>query len=75
MASTALLVSMPQKQHYSLYPCVGPILQTFKDDLTPYAVNNKGTIRFPLSEPTALKLIEGIAKFRAAEIRKCGKGF
>jgi hypothetical protein len=37
-----------------------------KDDLAPYKVN-KGTIRFPLSEPVPVKLIERIAKFRAKE--------
>jgi len=28
---------------------------------------SKGTIRFPLSEPVPVKLIEGVAKFRAKE--------
>ena len=28
---------------------------------------SKGTIRFPLSEPVPVKLIEGIAKFRGKE--------
>jgi uncharacterized protein YdhG (YjbR/CyaY superfamily) len=58
------------KRHYSLYPCAGPIIEAFKDDLAPYEVNSKGTIRFPLSEPVPLKLIERLAKFRALEIGK-----
>jgi uncharacterized protein YdhG (YjbR/CyaY superfamily) len=29
---------------------------------------NKGTIRFPLSEPVPVALIEGIAKFRAKAV-------
>jgi uncharacterized protein YdhG (YjbR/CyaY superfamily) len=43
------------------------LVAAFKDDLVPYKVN-KGTIRFPLSEPVPLKLIERIAKFRAKEV-------
>ena len=58
------------KRHYSLYPCAGPIIEAFREGLARYEVNNKGTIGFPLSEPVPLKLIEGIAKFRASEIRK-----
>jgi len=38
------------------------------DDLAPYEVNNKGTIRFPLSEPVPVKLIGRTAKFRAKEV-------
>jgi uncharacterized protein YdhG (YjbR/CyaY superfamily) len=55
------------KQHYSLYPATGHLVDAFKDDLAPYKVN-KGTIRFPLSQPVPVKLIERIAKFRAKEI-------
>ena len=55
------------KQHYSLYPATGRVLAAFKDDLAPYEVN-KATIRFPLSEPVPVKLIERIAKFRAQEV-------
>ena len=56
------------KQHYSLYPCGAHLVAAFKDDLAPYEVNNKGTIRFPLSQPVPVKLIERIAKFRAKEV-------
>jgi uncharacterized protein YdhG (YjbR/CyaY superfamily) len=59
------------KKHYSLYPASGDLVATFKDDLAPYDVK-KGTIRFPLSEPVPVKLIERIAKFRAKELRKKG---
>jgi uncharacterized protein YdhG (YjbR/CyaY superfamily) len=55
------------KEHYSLYPASDHLVAAFKDDLGPYKVN-KGTIRFPLSEPVPVKLIEGIAKFRAKEV-------
>src|SRR5882672_7923985 len=55
------------RQHYSLYPASDRVVAAFKDDLAPYQVN-KGTIRFPLSEPVPVKLIEGIVKFRAKEV-------
>lgn len=54
------------KQHYSLYPVTEQLVEAFKDDLAPYKVD-KGTIRFPLSQPVPVKLIERIAKFRANE--------
>ena len=58
------------KQHYSLYPSNCHLVAAFGDDLAAYEVNNKGTIRFPLSEPVPVKLIERIAKFRAREVAK-----
>ena len=51
------------KQHYSIYPAL-EVAAAFKDELVPYKVS-KGTIRFPLSEPVPVRLIERIAKFRA----------
>ena len=54
------------KQHYSLYPAGERLVAAFKDQLASYKVS-KGTIRFPLSEPVPVKLIERIAKFRAEE--------
>ena len=56
------------KKHYSLYPANERLVAAFKDELAPYEVNNKGTIRFPLSEPVPVKLIERIAKFRAKDL-------
>ena len=61
---------MPRTPHHSrLYPSTDRVVAAFKDDLAPYEVN-KGTIRFPLSEPVPVKLIDGIAKFRAKEVAK-----
>jgi uncharacterized protein YdhG (YjbR/CyaY superfamily) len=54
------------KQHYSLYPATARLVAAIKDDLAPYEVS-KGTIRFPLSLPVPVKLIERIAKFLAKE--------
>jgi uncharacterized protein YdhG (YjbR/CyaY superfamily) len=56
------------KKHYSLYPATRELVAAFKHDLEPYEVNNKGTIRFPLSQPVPVKLIAQIAKFRAKEV-------
>jgi uncharacterized protein YdhG (YjbR/CyaY superfamily) len=55
------------KEHFSLYPSTDRLVAAFKDDLGTYEIS-KGTIRFPLSEPVPVKLIEGIAKFRAKEV-------
>ena len=54
------------KQHYSLYPVGERLVAAFKEQLASCKLS-KGTIRFPLSEPVPVKLIERIAKFRAEE--------
>jgi uncharacterized protein YdhG (YjbR/CyaY superfamily) len=54
------------KEHYSLYPTTAPVVAAFKDELAGYEVS-KGTIRFPLSEPVPVTLIDGIARLRARE--------
>lgn len=54
------------KRHYSLYPATAGVSAAFKDQLAGYKIS-KGTIRFPLSEPVPVKLIEGIARFRGKE--------
>jgi uncharacterized protein YdhG (YjbR/CyaY superfamily) len=54
------------KQHYSLYPAGARMVAAFKSELAPYQLS-KGTIRFPLSQPVPVKLIERIARFRAQE--------
>jgi glycosyltransferase involved in cell wall biosynthesis len=43
------------------------LVAAFEDELAPYEVD-KGTIRFPLSEPVPVKLIERIARFRADQL-------
>ena len=59
-------------RHFSLYPSTDRLVAAFKVELAPYEVN-KGTIRFPLSEPVPVTLIEGIAKFRAKEVAERGQ--
>jgi uncharacterized protein YdhG (YjbR/CyaY superfamily) len=55
------------RQHYSIYPSTERLVAALKKDLSPYEIE-KGTIRFPLSGPVPVKLIERIAKFRAKEV-------
>ena len=55
------------KKHYSIYPATAKIIAALKDELAPYEVE-KGTIRFPLSEPVPVRLIARIAKLRAGEV-------
>lgn len=54
------------KTTYSIYPLTGSLLEALEKDLRPYKVN-KSTLRFPLSQPVPVKLIERIAKLRAKE--------
>ncbi len=55
------------KQHYSIFPANARLVAAFKEDLAPYEVNNKGTIRFPLGKPVPVGLIARIAKFLAKQ--------
>jgi uncharacterized protein YdhG (YjbR/CyaY superfamily) len=55
------------RKHYLLYLATARVLAAFQDDLAPYEVK-KSTIRFSLSQPVPVKLIERIAKFRAKEV-------
>ncbi|HVP19235.1 MAG TPA: DUF1801 domain-containing protein [Spirochaetia bacterium] len=66
MSEGPLLWFAAWKRHYSLYPATGLLTQEFTEELAPYKVN-KGTIRFPLSQPVPVTLIARIAKFRAKE--------
>jgi uncharacterized protein YdhG (YjbR/CyaY superfamily) len=54
------------KQHYAIYAATEQVVAAFRDELAGYEID-KGTIRFPLSEPVPVKLIGRIAKFRAKE--------
>ncbi len=55
------------KQHYSIYPATPFVVSELQDELAEYQVE-KGTIRFPLSQPVPIKLIAAIAKLRAKEV-------
>jgi uncharacterized protein YdhG (YjbR/CyaY superfamily) len=54
------------KTTYSIYPLTDRLFEELRDELTPFKVN-KSTLRFPLSQPVPVKLIERIAKLRAKE--------
>jgi uncharacterized protein YdhG (YjbR/CyaY superfamily) len=60
------------KEHYSLYPVSDRIVKSFKAALPPYEIR-KDTLRFPLSKPVPVKLIEHIAKVRAKEASEYAK--
>jgi uncharacterized protein YdhG (YjbR/CyaY superfamily) len=68
----AVLYFAGWKRHYSLYPATAQLVAACKDELAPYEVE-KGTIRFPLSEPVPVKLIGRIAKLRAKEVAEIEK--
>ena len=54
------------KRHYSLYPVTDRVVAALGDELAPYELS-KGTVRFPLSRPVPVKLVERIAKLLAKE--------
>jgi uncharacterized protein YdhG (YjbR/CyaY superfamily) len=60
------------KQHYALYPSNDRLVAAWKEDLARYDVD-KGTIRFPLSEPVPARLIARIARFRAREVAEAAE--
>ena len=55
------------KQHYSLYPASDELVAAFGGELEKYRAS-KGTLRFPLSVPVPVKLIERIARYRLKEM-------
>ena len=55
------------KAHYSLYPVNAKLMAELGEEVAPYAVNEEGTIRFPLDAPVPADLIGAIARFRAQE--------
>lgn len=64
---SVLLYFAGWKQHYSIYPANDRLLAAFNGELDRYKAS-KGTLRFPLSVPVPVKLIERIARFRVKEI-------
>ena len=70
---TYLIYLAGYKQHYSLYPVTDVLSAKLKDELAPH-LSGKGTMRFALSEPVPVRLIERIAKLRAREVAEHAKG-
>ena len=59
------------KNHYSLFPASGAIVEALGDELTPYLAG-KGTVRFPASRPIPAALVTKIVKVRVAEVAARG---
>jgi uncharacterized protein YdhG (YjbR/CyaY superfamily) len=60
------------KEHYSLFAASGTFFAALEDELRGYELR-KGTVQFPLTKPVPVKLIERIAKLRAAGIAATAK--
>lgn len=73
LSGRAIIYFAGWKNHFSIYPLTPNLVEAFRDDLAPYELS-KGTVRFPLSKPIPKALIEGIAKFKAAEARNRTSG-
>jgi uncharacterized protein YdhG (YjbR/CyaY superfamily) len=56
------------KGHYSIYAASAGVVAALKGELERYAIE-KGTIRFPFTEPVPVALIARIAELKAAERR------
>ena len=54
------------KDHYSLFPASGAVIETFAEELKPY-LTSKGTIRFDLGKPLPVALVKKIVKARLEE--------
>ena len=68
MNNVGVLYFAGWKSHYSLYPASDAMFEALGKELAPYERSSKGTIKFPLSEPVPVRLIEKIAKFRAKQL-------
>ena len=55
------------KQHYSIYPITGRLVAACQCDPAPHVIDGS-TVRFALSQPVPVKMIEQLAKLRAREI-------
>lgn len=64
IGSATLLHFAGWKTHYALYAATRSVLGAFESELKPYEIE-KGTIRFPFSQPVPTELIAHIAKFLA----------
>jgi uncharacterized protein YdhG (YjbR/CyaY superfamily) len=60
------------KEHYSLFAASGTFFAALEDELKGYELR-KGTVQFPLTKPVPVKLIDRIAKLRAAGIAATAK--
>jgi uncharacterized protein YdhG (YjbR/CyaY superfamily) len=56
------------KEHCSLFPASGGVIEKLADDLKGYGLA-KGTIRFPIGEPLPPPLVKKIVKAKLEELR------
>ena len=56
------------KEHCSLFPASGAVIERLADDLKGYGLA-KGTIRFPIGEPLPAPLVKKIVKAKLEELR------
>ena len=56
------------KKHISIYPVTAAMKRAHASELKAYQVS-KGTLRFPLTESTPLRLVKRLVKTRLAELR------
>jgi uncharacterized protein YdhG (YjbR/CyaY superfamily) len=54
------------KNHYSLFPASGEVIEALGAELTPY-LSGSGTIRFPANRPIPSTLVTKVVKVRVAE--------
>jgi uncharacterized protein YdhG (YjbR/CyaY superfamily) len=54
------------KNHYSLFPASGAVVEALGEELTPYLAG-KGTIRFPASREIPAALVRKVLKIRLTE--------
>jgi uncharacterized protein YdhG (YjbR/CyaY superfamily) len=54
------------KNHYSLFPASGAVVEALGEELTPFLAG-RGTIRFPASRPIPAALVTRIVKIRVQE--------
>jgi uncharacterized protein YdhG (YjbR/CyaY superfamily) len=66
-----LLSYAAYKNHYSLFPASGAVIEALGDELTPYLAG-RGTIRFPASRPIPAALVRKVVKVRLAEVAERG---
>jgi uncharacterized protein YdhG (YjbR/CyaY superfamily) len=60
------------KDHCSLFPASGAVLEAYGDELQPY-LSGKGTIRFRADEPLPASLVRKIVKKRLEELDAGGR--
>ena len=70
LLGSPLLYFAGWREHYAIYPATAGVREAFGKELAKYDASGKGTIRFPLDQPVPVKLIAGIAKLRANEVRE-----